>query len=230
VLKLAHMSSGYAGRRCMQSFLECWREELEKKIRATPMGSNLESKIGNLRSQVATEDDLARIEDRIDAKLPPSYRDFLLLGGGGLRLAGTLVVGELDYGFYLADDVRAFDQVDSAAVAIWTNAGDVGDEAYYVYDATQDSIHIRASALSTALAVGDDFGGGYYLLNPKEILMDGEWEAWYLSPHLPGAYRYMSFADLLARTFVIDILDEDASPVMTREGFRGTCAEHLFNS
>lgn len=36
-----------------------------------------------------------------------------------------------------------------------------------------------------------------YLLNPRVVTPDGEWEAWYFAHWLPGAVRYRSFWDLM---------------------------------
>ena len=40
-------------------------------------------------------------------------------------------------------------------------------------------------------------GDGIYLLNPKVITADGEWEAWFFATWLPGARRYRSFWELM---------------------------------
>ena len=36
-----------------------------------------------------------------------------------------------------------------------------------------------------------------YLLNPKVVTPDGEWEAWFFANWLPGAARYRSFVELM---------------------------------
>jgi hypothetical protein len=71
----------------------------------------------------------------------------------------------------------------------------VPDELYFVYGLEQDSIHYRGEYVPDTLLAGywDD---GVALLNPHVSTAEGEWEAWYLAPWLPGANRYRSFWDL----------------------------------
>ncbi|MET8862730.1 hypothetical protein ABZW11_07205 [Nonomuraea sp. NPDC004580] len=40
---------------------------------------------------------------------------------------------------------------------------------------------------------------GWVLLNPRVRTAEGEWEAWFHAPWLPGAHRYRTFLDLMER-------------------------------
>ena len=58
---------------------------------------------------------------------------------------------------------------------------------------------MRSEYLESMLQVSavERFGTGVYLLNPKIIFPDGEWEAWFHASWLAGANRYPSFWDLM---------------------------------
>lgn len=42
-----------------------------------------------------------------------------------------------------------------------------------------------------------DYDSAIYLLNPRVVTAEGEWEAWFLATWLPGAARYRSFWDMM---------------------------------
>lgn len=46
-------------------------------------------------------------------------------------------------------------------------------------------------------AIRPDSGSGLYLLNPRIVTAEGEWEAWFFAHWLPGANRYRSFWELM---------------------------------
>ena len=53
-------------------------------------------------------------------------------------------------------------------------------------------LHLRETLL-----ISQDDGEGVYLLNPKVVADDGEWEAWFLADWVPGAERAVSLRALL---------------------------------
>ena len=53
------------------------------------------------------------------------------------------------------------------------------DEEYLVYGETQDPARFRVEYLESALEISDTVSdSAIYLLNPKVVTADGEWEAW----------------------------------------------------
>jgi hypothetical protein len=73
----------------------------------------------------------------------------------------------------------------------------VADADYFVYGDEQDAGSIRPEYVDGALQIGDSDDNGIYLLNPKIVAPDGEWEAWHLAPFYPGASRFRSFAEMI---------------------------------
>ncbi|MEE1770573.1 SMI1/KNR4 family protein [Streptomyces sp. JV185] len=143
----------------------------------------------------ATPGELAGLEERLGVRLPPSYREFLRTSNGWLdtttwirRLLPTREVG-------WARDL------DPELIEGPTTDGqpyDIPDEEYFVHGAEQQSWAIRTEYLSSMLKISHTPGAGdVYLLNPRIVTPDGEWEAWYLAHWLPGAVRYRSFWDLM---------------------------------
>ncbi|WP_449060829.1 SMI1/KNR4 family protein [Planomonospora algeriensis] len=132
-------------------------------------------------------------EQRLGVRLPPSYREFLRVTNGwdgdGLACGPLLPIEKIgwlrDLDPHLADmgsdpdeDLRA------------------SDEDYFVYGEDQDTVHLRWEYVPDTLQIGEH-DDGTYLLNPHITTPDGEWEAWYLAPWLPGAVRCRSFWDLV---------------------------------
>ena len=56
---------------------------------------------------------------------------------------------------------------------------------------------LRSEYLATALDISEETGNGMYLLNPRIVTPDGEWEAWFWAAWLPGANRHRSFQEMM---------------------------------
>jgi len=71
---------------------------------------------------------------------------------------------------------------------------------------------LRASYLLTSLEISDRGDDSIYLLNPKIVTEDGEWEAWLFANWIPGAIRYRSFWDLMQAEYknFLDSLNDPA--------------------
>ena len=140
----------------------------------------------------AAEDEIAAAEARLGVTFPPSYREFLRVTNGWRMTTGFVrrlrPLAELQW--FAAEHQDTIDA--------WMEAGKddtVSDEDYLVYgdNAIQPQ---RAEYLQTALAVSD-YGDGIYLLNPRTVTPEGEWEAWFFAHWVPGAGRYPSFWELM---------------------------------
>ncbi len=135
------------------------------------------------------ERDVAALEDRLGARLPPSHRSFLLKVNGcarlGLSLGGLLSADRVDW-------FRA-ENGDWISAYLDNPLDDVSQEAHRVYGPDQDPARFRRAYLPDCLQIGDVFDGSVYLLNPKVRDVRGEWEAWNLANSYPGVVRWPSF-------------------------------------
>ncbi|MER5365008.1 SMI1/KNR4 family protein [Streptomyces sp. NPDC002722] len=139
--------------------------------------------------------ELAALEARLGTVLPPSYREFLLTSDGWLDTTSgirrLLPVREIGW-------VR---DLDPELTEGWTGGGepdDVPDEQYFVHGDEQEPWTIRTEYLNDLLKISHTPGAlDVYLLNPRVVTPDGEWEAWYFAHWLPGAVRHRSFRDLM---------------------------------
>jgi hypothetical protein len=141
----------------------------------------------------ASEADLAATEARLDARLPESYRQFLAYSNGW-RMLNAFVEN-----LWSAEEVERYAVRHADLVDAWRRgrtAGPVSDAAYFVYGAEQDPSVVRDEYLANVIEVSD-YADGVLLLNPAVVFDDGEWEAWFFAPWLPGAKRYRSFWDML---------------------------------
>ncbi|MBG0814249.1 SMI1/KNR4 family protein [Planomonospora sp. ID82291] len=135
----------------------------------------------------AGEAEIARHEERLGMRLPPSYREFLQVANGwdeyshsSLRLMPLAEVG------WTRD-------VDPELAGIW----DHGKSAL----GPQDLSRIGEESVSDSLCISECIEGQVYLLNPYVVGEDGEWEAWDFASWHPGEVRYRSFWDLMQREF-----------------------------
>ncbi|GAA4229199.1 hypothetical protein FHR32_002036 [Streptosporangium album] len=147
-----------------------------------------------LGSPGVTEPEIVQHEQRLGVRLPPSYKEFLQVTNGwdedGIACGRLLPLAEIGW---LRD-------LDPHLAGMWSSPDEellsVPDEDYFVYGEGQDTVHLRAEYLPDTLQIGE-YDDGTYLLNPHIKTPDGEWEAWYLAPWLPGAERCRSFWDLM---------------------------------
>jgi len=151
----------------------------------------------------ASQEQIEQLQQRLGGvRLPPSYQTFLAFTNGW---DGRLT--QFIKGLWPSDSVSWYSEKSSDLIEAWfigeTNnytrpLMTISDEDYLVYGEMQYTFRIRSEYLKTALeisAIDDD--GQILLLNPKIITEDGEWEAWFFAPWMPGAKRYRTFWELM---------------------------------
>ena len=177
-------------------FLETWSRELIEAGAHPDLPSEVVES-GWLGFPGATDEQLAVLEARLGVGLPPSYRAFLRVSNGW-RQTGTSIwrmwsTEEIDWfrvrnAEWIDAYVSPFGGLDPPSMAY---------EEYLVYDETQDPARFRVEYLESALEVSDTGDSAIYLLSPKVVTPEGEWEAWLFANWLPGASRHRSFAALM---------------------------------
>lgn len=143
-----------------------------------------------LRNPGANEKQLQALEQRLGATLPPSYRAFLTYTNGW-RQAG-LTVEQL----WSTEEVEWFAVRNQEWIDGWKGLGVPvsTDEEYLDYHTTGPQA-FREEYLDSLLEVSNtDLISVVYVLNPKIVTTDGEWEAWRLEEDFA---RYPSFWDLM---------------------------------
>ena len=132
---------------------------------------------------------LLALEERLGRPLPPSYRAFLELTDGFGRISPFIER------LRPADEVAPFaDENEGWIEAFARFPVDVSEAAHAEFE--DGAAHFRWQHLRSCVQVSDVGDSAVILLNP-EVVIDGEWEAWFLASWLPGARRYRSFAALL---------------------------------
>jgi hypothetical protein len=147
----------------------------------------------------ASEEQIQQLENRLGLPLPPSYREFLKLSNGWRRL------NEEIYKLWSTKEVDWFAANYQGFIDGWMSSNcPISDEEYFVYGDEQRPTSFRAEYLQAALQISKEGNGvSFYLLNPKVITKEGEWEAWFFSTRLAGVSRYRSFWDLMNAEFEI---------------------------
>jgi hypothetical protein len=145
-----------------------------------------------LAARPASSEEISKVEQHYGVVLPPSYKEFLKHSNGWRASANT---------FVSINDVAWFRDKYPEDAREWSvdPPGGISDEKYFVYGKGQESAYMRGEYVPKCLVVSEPFEemNDHCLLNPAIAFSDGEWEAWYLAPWLPGAKRFRSFKDLM---------------------------------
>jgi hypothetical protein len=130
----------------------------------------------------ATEEQLAALEDKLEVRLPPSFREFLQVSNGwGYTINFVEAIrGTADLGW-----LRDLDP-------LWVE----------IYDDLDDDGEDEAAILRRALLISTDADGGCLFLDPGDVNEDGEWAAYELfSWRAMGPERHDSFSALMYDCF-----------------------------
>jgi hypothetical protein len=147
----------------------------------------------------ADEAQIRKAEKRLGITLPPSYREFLKISNGWRKT--TPFIDKI----WPVEEIDWFSRRHQADwIDPWIEGGGgiiypIPDEEYFVYGSNQDVTSMRVEYLQTALEISPPGDAAVYLLNPKVIGADGEWEAWFFANWLPGANRYSSFYEMMQK-------------------------------
>ncbi len=159
------------------------------------------------RRRTATEAQIEELESRLGIVLPPSYKSFLRTSNGWP--ATTTFIDRVR----ATADVDWFRVENEQWIDVYSDKGsEASDEDYYTYGEGGARDH-RVDHMSSLLQVSD-VSDGVYLLNPKAMTPDGEWEAWFFANWIPGASRFPSFAHLMLSEYrVFQRLEKLEGPV-----------------
>ncbi len=174
-----------------EEWLQTWNREILSHYDATEYNAFVDPRVtpeiiasGWLGSPGASEAQIAELEARLGTTLPPSYRTFLQASNGFLQ-PGVIVPRLLP-----AEEVNWLRDVEPETIEVWAeSASSSGGVAS----------HAPESRLSTALQVSarETVGTAMYLLDPRSVNADGEWEAWFFAHWVPGINRFSSFRALM---------------------------------
>lgn len=134
----------------------------------------------------ASEGDVAALEARLNTRLPPSYRSFLLASNGFLQ-PGMIVPTLLS-----TDRVDWFRVAHQDTIDAWQQGMEAAGGVCSPVDGFEQHLP-HALQVSEVERVGT----AVYLLNPDVVGPDGEWEAFYFAHWVPGVQRYPSFRALM---------------------------------
>ena len=175
-----------------ERLLSVWAAEAVKRAGIEPTAGPF----SGLGSPGVAEAELLVAEARLGCRLPPSYREFLKCTNG-LRQPLEFVPAR-GGDFWSAEGIDWFRVRNQEWIDAWTSdLFVIPDELYFVYGPEQDTINLRREYLEYTLEISTRGDSSVYLLNPKIVGANGEWEAWFFANWSPGAYRYQSFAKMM---------------------------------
>jgi len=174
-----------------RDFLEQWSKEALAASDAHTAFPQDVVQSGWLGNSGASEEQIKHAEARLGTTLPPSYRTFLATSNGWR-------IGDTGDQLWSIEEVAWFADKHQDWVDIWVqNTYPVADDQYFVYDGNQDTAYLRPEYLQTALEISPLRDEAVYLLNPRVVTAEGEWEVLFFANWLPGAARYRSFKDMM---------------------------------
>jgi hypothetical protein len=168
------------------TFLATWTREIVARETENPNTRRQIDPIHGLGFPGATDAQIAATKARLGVSLPSSYSEFLK-ATNGLRQPFDYVAA-CGGDFWPVADIGWF----SARNAEWIEAYGVLDEALEATGVTSFVDELRGT-----LELSHDGDAAVYLLNPRVLTADGEWEAWFFSNWSPGATRFPSFAEMM---------------------------------
>src|SRR5688572_19945783 len=122
-----------------------------------------------------SESDIIKHEERLQIKLPPSYKEFLKTSNGFKQL-NTYVWDILPL-----DKINWLKSFDPSFYELYAtehkDSFNASDEEYFVYGENQSSTDFRSKYLIESLAVSSWGDAAIVLLNPN-VKFGEEWEAW----------------------------------------------------
>ncbi|AFY57255.1 hypothetical protein Riv7116_4844 [Rivularia sp. PCC 7116] len=182
-----------------QSFLQKWDKEIFENLDDIDI-ERYESwfpeivKRKSCLNRGATEKEINILEERLQTKLSQSYKNFLLACNGFTILDEYCEL-------YGTNAIKWFIEENRQSAEIWDDGYDVSDEEYFQYGKHQDCGCIRGKYMKTTLQISSTEDGYVYLLNPRVIDSNNEWEAWDFGTKISGAYRYRSFWEMMQSVY-----------------------------
>jgi hypothetical protein len=169
-----------------KTFLATWTREIAALETNNPNTRRPIDPMSGLGFPGATDAQIDAAEARLGVKLPPSYSEFLKATNGLLQAYSYVAsyggdfwpVTEIDW-FRVRNSewIEAYAGVDEALAE--TGGGSFTDE------------------LRATLEISHDGDSAVYLLNPRVVGADGEWEAWVFATWSPEVDRFPSFAAMM---------------------------------
>lgn len=133
-------------------------------------------------------------EKRLNATLPPSYKEFLKVSNGFKQLNtfvwNILPVDQIDWLKKFDPDLYELYTID------FKDDFSASDEEYFVYGDEQKTTDFRSEYLANSLAISGWGDASILLLNPN-VKFGREWEAWMFATWHLGPVRYKSFEELV---------------------------------
>jgi len=149
----------------------------------------------SILNEPATKFEIEELEDRLQMKLPVSYKGFLQVSNG------LKILSCFNWNLFGTQDVKLLKDFDPAIAKGWSKHDfDASDEEYFVYGNGQTSEFVRGRYFPVSIAISGWGDASMLMLNP-EVIHDGEFEAWMFATWIPGATRYKSFWDLVNEEF-----------------------------
>ena len=166
------------------TFLKRWSEEWLQDRRYRDQTPPEVVARGWLGYPGATEEEIAAAEQRLETTLPPSYRTFLSITNGWRNTSPFI-----DH-LWSTHQIAWLTERNQDLIDVWT-APDMVEFDFW-----------ESRYLPTALEISDWGDSALYVLNPRVIRADGEWQATFFANWAsPCAQVHGSFRELMLAEF-----------------------------
>ena len=170
------------------TFLATWTREIAARRTRNPNEQRATDPTYGLGVPGATEEQIRETEARLGVTLPPSFLEFLRATNGLLQPYSYVAACGGD--FWPATDLDWFAARNSEWIDAYEGVDDVAGRL------TTSSVRF-VDELRGTLELSHGGDAAIYLLNPRVISSDGEWEAWFFATWSPEVERFRSFEQMM---------------------------------
>jgi hypothetical protein len=169
-----------------KAFLANWTREIAARDNTNPNTARAIDPVYGLGFAGANDEQLAATEARLAMKLPPSYSEFLRATNGLLQPYSYVAACGGD--FWPAADIDWFRVHNPEWIEAYAVAGELLSPA---------GAKTFVGELRGTLELSHDGDAAVYLLNPRVLTANGEWEAWFFASWSPEVERFPSFEAMM---------------------------------
>jgi hypothetical protein len=147
---------------------------------------------GYIGFEGATEEQIVAAEQRLNAKLPLSYRTFLKVSNGWPVMWHSVEPGKL----WSTEEIRWTREQDPELIEIWgAPEFEISPEEHLATQGDENDSGYRSQYVQNLLSISDHGDACDLLLSPEVVDKNGEWECWKIASWYPGAQRWRSFEE-----------------------------------
>ena len=194
-------------------FMRQWNDELLQTELRTDVPDLDNEWLGTVG---ATDKQISELEKRLEIELPQTYRTFLKFSNGWRKLSWWIDrILPTHRVTWFRDNHKDWIDIYLDPYLSDPERRHMAEKEHSFYGEAQSPYSFKVEYLMDCLQISDTVSTGVFLLNPKIITPEGEWEAWLFDNSINGAERFRSFEELMQSHYfryfrAIEIEDDES--------------------